>query len=155
MRITLVLLTGLLLLPGCAKSDPAGPYPAHTAVAADAPAALLVGNFDAYPHDDYSFVSARVDGDLLHVSVAHGGGCVPDHDFRLLVSPVFMESFPVQMQGSLSHDGKGDPCRAVVGRDLSFDLRPLRDAYREAYGPGAATIHLVVSGWPQRVAYSF
>jgi hypothetical protein len=54
-----------------------------------------------------------------------------------------MESFPVQVRAFLSHDGKKDPCDAIVTRALSFDLRPLKRAYQESYGvgdPGSTTL---------------
>jgi len=86
--------------------------------------------------------SLRIEGDHLRFRVAYGGGCA-DHDFKLVAWGGWMESFPVQVRAFLSHDGKNDPCDAIVARDLSFDLRPLARAYQEAYGigePGSTTV---------------
>ena len=54
-----------------------------------------------------------------------------------------MESQPVQTRALLSHDAHGDNCDGLVIRALTFDLRPLKKAYQEAYGvgaPGATTL---------------
>jgi hypothetical protein len=80
---------------------------------------------EGWRHDAYALVSARVEGDTLHVAVEYSGGCAT-HEFALLVSPSFMESYPVQMAGSLAHDAGGDPCRALVGSRLELDLSPTR-----------------------------
>lgn len=86
--------------------------------------------------------SLRIEGDRLRFEVRYGGGCVP-HDFKLVAWGGWMESFPVQVRAFLSHDGKNDPCDAIVTRALSFDLRPLKRAYQESYGvgdPGSTTL---------------
>ena len=58
-----------------------------------------------------------------------------------------MGSDPVQIRVFLSHDSFDDPCLAVITEERSFDLEPLKRAYRRSYGvgsPGATTlvIHL-------------
>ena len=86
--------------------------------------------------------SVRLEGDRLEFRVSFGGGCAT-HDFKLVAFGGWMESYPVQVKAFLSHDGKDDPCDAIVTRALSFDLRPLKLAYEESYGagvPGATTL---------------
>jgi hypothetical protein len=137
---------------GCASSDVVGP-PAPVVAMAEKSVALTE-HPDRWRHDRYEFLSARIEGDVLHVQVQHGGGCTT-HDFTLLISPIFMESYPVQMSGSLAHDAKGDPCRALVGSTLHFDLSPIKHLYRQSYGVQSDTIHLRIAGWPERVSYTF
>jgi hypothetical protein len=84
----------------------------------------------------------------------YGGGCAV-HDFALLVVPIFLESYPVQMSGSLAHDAKGDPCRALVSSDIRFDLSPIKEAYRQSYGVQSDTVHLRIGDWPDPVVYTF
>lgn len=99
--------------------------------------------------DPASIVEAEIVGDVLRLQVTHGGGC-RDHAFSLYGGGAWMESAPVQTTVTLAHDARGDPCRAVVGRELRFDLTPLRDAYRRAYGDrGPLVIHVVEPGGPQ------
>jgi hypothetical protein len=152
----MVRLAGLVAAAGLVACTSAAPVtaPAGSVQTGGIGEAVLTETPGRWRHDVYEFVSMRVNGDTLHVAVQYGGGCAT-HDFALLVSPVFMESYPVQMAGSLAHDAKGDPCRAIVGSRLRFDLSPLKRAYWQAYGREPASIHLSVTGWPQRVRYSF
>jgi hypothetical protein len=105
-------------------------------------------------HDPYQLISARIQADTLIAEVSYSGGCAT-HDFTLLIAPVFMESLPVQMAGSLAHDAKGDNCRAAITSTLRFELTPLRDLYQRSYGPGSATIQLNLRDWPLRLEYRF
>jgi hypothetical protein len=77
----------------------------------------------------------------LHVRARYGGGC-RQHQFRLVLFKTFRESYPVQSDAVIMHSANGDPCRALLGRDMSFDLRPLRDHYRRSYQTSAGVIRL-------------
>jgi hypothetical protein len=58
-----------------------------------------------------------------------------------------MESLPVQVRLFISHDDYDDPCDALVTREFSFDLLPLRLAYEGSYGagpPGETTLKLLL-----------
>jgi hypothetical protein len=154
MRHTRTIMAGvavLALASGCSHGEPVEPL---QAAAGGKPSVVLTGEFDRWRHDAYEFVSMAVVGDTLDVQVRFGGGC-RDHDFTLLVAPLFMESYPVQMRASLAHDAKGDLCRALVGRRLSFDLSPLSVLYRQSYGAQSGIIHINVDGWPRQVVYTF
>lgn len=143
----------VLLAAGCASHDSVGPDQWVSAALGEG-GVILTESPDRWRHDPYELVSARVDGDTLHVSVRYGGGCA-DHDFALLVVPLFMESYPVQMAGSLAHDAKGDPCRALVSSELRFDLSPIKELYRQSYGAESDTVHLNIADWPEQVVYTF
>jgi hypothetical protein len=96
--------------------------------------------------DRADIVSSEIVGDRLHLRVQHAGGCAR-HDFALIHSGVFMESLPVQTRLQLAHDANGDNCRALLTRDLSFDLAPLKAAYQQAYGSrGPLIVHLIAPG---------
>ncbi len=100
----------------------------------------------AWPSDWLAEAETEIDGDYVNMSVRYGGGCVV-HDFHLVAWGGWMESHPVQVRAFLSHDAKNDPCDAIVHRELSFDLRPLREAYERSYGsgdPGATTLIIVL-----------
>jgi hypothetical protein len=108
--------------------------------------------------DALTLSDARADGGLLVVDASWSGGCVR-HDVDAVVWTGWMESHPVQVGVSLAHDAHGDACKALVQRQLRFDLEPLRRAYAEAYGSGPGTLVMrlgVASGGPIRsVPYSF
>ena len=96
--------------------------------------------------DPAEVLAARIDGDRLHLQVRFGGGC-RDHHFSLLHGGVFMESEPVQTRLQLAHDAHEDPCRALLSRELTFDLTPLRRSYEAAYArTGTIVIHLLEPG---------
>jgi hypothetical protein len=116
-------------------------------------AAQLVDDLGRWPADRFEFQEVRIVGDTLEATVTYGGGC-REHDFALVFANVFLESYPVQMRGMLSHDANGDMCRALLGQTLHFDLTPLRDAYRAAYGETSATI-VLQGNWPGRLEYAF
>lgn len=91
--------------------------------------------------DPAEIVEARVEGDRLHLRVRFGGGCA-EHEFALVRGEVFRESLPVQLDLALAHDARGDACRALLERDLAFDLAPVKRFYRASYGAGAGTVML-------------
>lgn len=108
----------------------------------------------AWPNDPVTIEAAAISKDQLQLTVRFGGGCAR-HRIALLLGRAFMESFPVQIQARLSHDAGGDACDALITRQLAFDLSPLRQRYRNSYGPGAATIIINLSGLTSSLRYSF
>ena len=103
-------------------------------------------NPELWPRDPVVIREVAIHGDRLDLEVSYGGGCATHH-FDLVAFGGWMESFPVQIQAFLSHDGNGDMCEAWIERDLSFDLKPLRRAYEESYGvsePGSTTVVIVL-----------
>jgi hypothetical protein len=123
------------LLAACAdplRSPPGG----------DAVLLPTVGGTSTTRSDRADIVEASLRGDLLRVEVSFGGGCA-EHDFALVHTGEFMESEPVQTVVNLAHDGHGDMCRALLRRELAFDLGPVKRAYRRNYGEhGRLTLHL-------------
>ena len=80
-------------------------------------------------------------GDTLTVTVSYSGGCEA-HQFTLVASNVFMESYPVQLGASLAHDANGDRCEAWLTEDWDFDLTPIKRMYQDAYRQDVGTIVL-------------
>lgn len=74
-----------------------------------------------------------IEGDELTVGVSYSGGC-REHGFKLYMQPTFAESNPVQTNLYLSHNGNGDPCRALISESLTFDIRKIAELYYEQYG---------------------
>lgn len=143
-----------LLASGCFASGPSEPTSGLLTTADGITPILLVpaGTPHRWPMDPWSYLSHQVEEDLLTLHIQYGGGC-RDHRFALLVDPAFMESHPVQVAARLAHDADGDPCRALVGRTLRFDLTALKEHYRNAYGAGPATVILQLAG--QGIIYAF
>ena len=74
---------------------------------------------DRFGTDEYALNSATITDDMLNISVSYSGGC-EDHQFTLVVSDRFLESFPVQLHASIAHDANNDTCEAYPTEKLSF-----------------------------------
>ncbi len=90
---------------------------------------------DANPNnllrDDYSIDSAKIEDDILTLSVAYGGGC-KTHYFYAYVHSAIMESNPPQINLYLHHFGNNDFCKVLVHQNLKFDLNPLAEYFKQS-----------------------
>jgi hypothetical protein len=134
---------------------PATPCPTQPPHQAAAPVVVVPRGIelDAWYHDGVQIRAVTVTGDTLALTVSYGGGCV-HHDLWLVASGLLMESAPPQADLFLSHNAYGDACRAIIRRDLAFDLAPLK---RTATGGAAAhgTLILRLRGWPEGIRYDY
>jgi hypothetical protein len=129
----------LLLLAAC--SDPF-----RTSVNSDTAQVLAGSDPFVTRTDPVDIVHAEIQGDDLRLQLRFGGGCA-EHDFALVHSGEFRESHPVQTTLTLMHDAHGDMCRALLGREITFDLSPVKQAYRRAYSEhGVIIVHLAAPG---------
>lgn len=90
--------------------------------------------------DPYDVDGFAITGDTATVTVGYGGGCATHTWTTCWPDQAFAESDPVQATLELFHDNGDDPCDAWFVEDQSFDLTPLRDAWRAAYGVSSGTI---------------
>ena len=105
--------------------------------------------------DEYALNSATITDDTLNISVSYSGGC-KDHQFTLVVSNTFLESFPVQLHASIAHNANGDTCEAYPTEDYRFDLTSIKTMYQEAYRQEAGTIVLRIKDAPDaELVYEF
>lgn len=102
---------------------------------------------ESWGRDSFVLNAAAIAADTLTLNLSYSGGC-RQHEFTLVASEVFLESFPVQLRVSVAHDANGDSCEAWLTRDYEFDLSLLRDRYRQAYGDGPGRIVLLLDGAP-------
>ena len=72
-----------------------------------------------------NLTDVEIDGDSLRVSLSHGGGC-GEHRFTLVATGPAMKSLPPKFPLTVLHESTGDPCRALISRELAFDLSPFR-----------------------------
>jgi hypothetical protein len=86
--------------------------------------------------DTYSLGEVTVEGLTLSADVSYGGGCA-DHRMDLVIWGGWMESYPVQVNALITHDGANDPCDSVVSETRRFNLYPLAVAYDRSYGAAA------------------
>lgn len=153
-----MLVLGLLASTVCGRGrPPAAPGPLDTAVAVTPAGAtssgvrsgtVVVSNAPGgWGDDDYVLNAAAIAGDALTLNVSYGGGCAT-HRFTLVASETFMESFTVQLAVLLAHDANGDACEAWLTEAYRFDLRVIRDRYREAFGQGPGEVVLLLDDAP-------
>ncbi|MDE0682744.1 MAG: hypothetical protein OXI63_07510 [Candidatus Poribacteria bacterium] len=110
---------------------------------------------DRFGTDEYALNSATITDDMLNISVSYSGGC-EDHQFTLVASDTFLESFPVQLHVSIAHDANGDPCEAYPTENYRFDLTPVKAMYQAAYRQEAGTILLRLKDAPDgELIYEF
>ncbi len=105
--------------------------------------------------DEYTLNTASINADTLTINVSYSGGC-EKHEMTLVVSELFLESFPVQLHVSVAHNANGDACEAWLTEDHNFDLTPIKTMYQEAYQQQAGTIILRIKNAPNTdLVYEF
>ena len=110
---------------------------------------------DRFGTDAYALNSATITDDTLNISVSYSGGC-EDHQFTLVASDIFLESFPVQLSASIVHNANDDACEAYPTESYRFDLTPIKTMYQEAYRQEAGTIILRLKDAPDgNLVYEF
>ena len=110
---------------------------------------------DKFGTDEYTLNSATITDDTLNISVSYSGGC-KDHQFTLVASDTFLESFPVQLHAFIAHNANGDTCEAYPTENYRFNLTPIKTMYQEAYRQEAGTIILRLKDAPDgELVYEF
>ena len=158
--IGLALIPFILFAVGCEKSlnELLRESDNATLTADEKPASESVFIGDAgerFGTDRYVLNAAAITDDTLTINVSYGGGC-RTHQFTLITSDAFMESFPVQLRISLAHNANNDLCRAWLTEDYHFDLTPIKTLYQEGYRQKAGTIILRLEDAPEgNLVYEF
>jgi len=110
----------------------------------DFPPVILIDEpSDSLCSATYNLARLSLEGNLLCLHVGYSG-CQPEHPLQLFMVGGFMESTPVQARLILVHNDLGEMCDAYFERTLIYDLRPIQEAYAEAYGePGIVILQFV------------
>lgn len=82
--------------------------------------------------DQVTVRNGRIHEDILTLTVSYGGGC-GEHRFKLFMQPAFMKSYPAQANLFLQHTNLGDYCEALISEDVSFDIRPIAELYKDMF----------------------
>jgi hypothetical protein len=101
--------------------------------------------YDDAHRDPVAINEAKIIQNKLLFNISYGGGC-QDHEFLLIGTGEYAESYPVQTQILLSHNSNNDTCLAFFIRFVTFDLTPLKQHYQNVYKEGSATIVLHIDG---------
>ena len=127
-------LTCRILLAGAflaACSDPSGPGLSDE----DELVLQIVDDLDPseLPDDQATITSARLEGRTLRLTLQYGGGCAT-HRFALVSGTALGESYPPYTLLRLAHDGNGDPCDALITREVEVDLSPIVPLVQQSGG---------------------
>ncbi len=109
----------------------------------DVDRATALRESDAYELEVDGDRAPVIENDTLTLTVSYSGGC-EIHDFTLVTGGSFMESDPVQLVVTLTHDANDDTCQAYPTDRYVFDLTPIKTLYQEAYrtDEGSIILHL-------------
>jgi hypothetical protein len=108
------------------------------------------------PRDSIRINDATITGNKLVMNASYGGGC-QEHEFRLIGSDLWLESYPVQTHVLFSHNANHDVCEAYFTEQFIFNLSPLKERYQELYQEDSATIIMRIEGNTENfsINYSF
>jgi hypothetical protein len=89
---------------------------------------------EAIQLDPFSLKGIEIVEDTITLTISYSGGC-EKHYFSLFMSPAaFLESYPVQANLYLRHNGNSDACEAEINQTISFNLQPIAALYKSLYG---------------------
>jgi hypothetical protein len=108
---------------------------------------------DAY-RDPVTINEAKIIQNKLIFNISYGGGC-QNHEFQLIATGDYAESYPVQTQILFSHNSNNDTCLAFFTRLITFDLTPLKQHYQNVYNEGSATIVLHINGGNEGISLNY
>ncbi len=116
---------------------------------------VLTDAVEEWGVDKYVLNSATIIDHRLELNVSYSGGC-EKHQFTLLSTGVFLESFPVQLKVDLAHNANNDSCEAWLTDDYYFDLSVIKMLYQAAYQQEAGSIILLLEDTPNgQLVYEF
>ena len=95
--------------------------------------------------DPVTINDAKIIQNKLIFNISYGGGC-QNHEFLLIGTGDYAESYPVQTRILFSHNSNNDTCLAFFTRLITFDLTPLKQHYQNVYNEGSATIVMHIDG---------
>jgi hypothetical protein len=96
-----------------------------------------------------TITNASISGNKLMLSISYSGGC-KEHSFSLVGDEAISKSLPPQRAVRLIHSGEKDLCKAMILKDLEFDIKNL--AYKQEKG---SEIILNIEGWKEPLKYTF
>ncbi len=97
------------------------------------------------PRDNVYINEIYIRNNKLAINISYGGGC-KNHNFSLIGSNEYLESYPMRTSLLLSHQSNNDTCLVMFTRILAFNLDPLREYTLELYPGYKNTIKLFIEG---------
>jgi len=108
----------------------------------------VYANYIMEKNDPYTLLGTRISGDTIFFNVQYGGGC-EEHQFTLNTTGAWIKSMPPQLYLYLEHRANNDRCRALLTKEIAFDLSKTRY-------PGAKEVKLIINdNREQSVVYKY
>mmetsp|Transcript_52682 Transcript_52682/g.104648 ORF Transcript_52682/g.104648 Transcript_52682/m.104648 type:complete len:142 (+) Transcript_52682:96-521(+) len=97
--------------------------------------------------DPAEIANPSVTGDQLTVSVSYSGGC-EEHSFQVCWDGQFVRGETEALHANLEvwHHANSDTCEAYPTDMISFDLAPLKQAWRDTHGQETGSVLLKIGG---------
>ena len=94
--------------------------------------------------DPYKILEADIVEDEMQLKVQYGGGC-KEHDFSMIISIGEIVGVPNTAIGFLRHEAYDDACEALITEDLTFDLTPFKEQWKQLSGKSNGTIEITIN----------
>lgn len=152
MKHLIILSIGLALFACKNKSEVVATATTETASAqkekvSDVKPVIVDSEYKARETDGFSIKSSSLRGDIMTITVSYSGGC-EEHVFELYSTNLYMKSLPPQLNLELEHDANGDACRAMITRELKFDISGVKYA-------GARQLRLNLANYRTPMLYGY
>jgi hypothetical protein len=128
----------------------------HTTISPDQQNKIILANKSdrkKWKKDTYFINKSRVEKTNLFLTVTYSGGC-KEHNFELVAWNYFvMKPNEIQADILLSHDSNSDSCKAIIKKELCFDLSPLNSEYHKFFQSTTGTMVLLLED--SKIRYEF
>lgn len=141
------IILSLIIFVSCSKENPDDKDMVSSC--ADAiEVSLQNSDYSGLESHKFGIIDIKIDNDCLIMDITYGGGCV-EHDFNLLANAKVDKSRTVPTRKlSLIHNANDDNCEAILGKQLVFDLLPIRL-------DGHDHINVLIEGVPDTLVYDY
>lgn len=148
----LILLASIVLIQSCRKKKELANAKSQTSeVVIPAPEIdkVIVDENFVVPKENgrFNLESMEMDGNLLKLKVSYSGGC-EEHIFNLYSNKMYAKSYPPQITLFLEHIDNNDRCRAMIYKDLVFDVT-------EIQYPGTNQLFIRLNNSEEKIPYNY
>lgn len=152
LKVSLFLLAASLLLSACGRKKAVANTQEETAEVTipdpEVEPVIIDENF-VPPRENADFEVEQMEmlGHELHLRVRYSGGC-EEHDFNLYSDGRYAKSYPPQLTLFLEHIDNNDNCRAMIVKELVFDVRGIEY-------PGTSTLIIRLNNTDKTLQYKY
>lgn len=150
--IVLFLLSATLLMASCGRKKAAAKSQEETEEVnlpdPEVEPVVIDENF-VPPRENADFEVEQMEmlGHELHLRVRYSGGC-EEHIFNLYSNGRYAKSYPPQLTLFLEHIDNNDHCRAMITKELVFDVRGIEY-------PGTSTLVVRLNNTDETLQYKY